>query len=358
MIKSISIRNMRLFESFEIDEFKRFNLIVGGANSGKTSLIESLFLLIGASNPQLAPRINGYRNISMASSQFWSSLFRNLDMNNEIVISGQLQVGGESESRRLTLKPYYGGERPNGKTGDESELRQPSVSSLSKPEATGVEYHTEMHRGGAVTEAFDLYVAEFGAGPLRWSQPNDYEEPILGIYLGPMTMGSGLVDRFSNLVISKEVDEVLEVMRKLDPRIKKLELAEEQIWCDVDLPKLVPLGLWGGGFHNLLSIMLAFHNCKNGVVLLDEIETGLHYSGMDLLWRATKEAARKFDVQVIATTHSYECVRAFNSVAREELAIQDDHALFRLEREREQTNVIRIGMDALDAAIDSNWEVR
>lgn len=51
MITSLHIKNFRGFEDLEVKGLKRVNLFAGRNNSGKTSLLEAVFLLGGPNNP-------------------------------------------------------------------------------------------------------------------------------------------------------------------------------------------------------------------------------------------------------------------------------------------------------------------
>jgi AAA15 family ATPase/GTPase len=64
----------------------------------------------------------------------------------------------------------------------------------------------------------------------------------------------------------------------------------------------------GDGMWRMLAMAIAITHCKGGVLLIDEIDTGLHYSVMSQMWRLIYNAAKDLDVQVFATTHSYDCV--------------------------------------------------
>lgn len=70
-----------------------------------------------------------------------------------------------------------------------------------------------------------------------------------------------------------------------------------------------PLGSYGDGMRRLLALSISLIRAKGGYLLVDEIDTGLHYSVMADMWRLVAEAARQFGVQVFATTHSFDCVR-------------------------------------------------
>jgi len=70
----------------------------------------------------------------------------------------------------------------------------------------------------------------------------------------------------------------------------------------------VPIGSMGDGMWRMLAMAIAISQCKGGVLLVDEIDTGLHYTVMSKMWSLIYNTARELDVQVFATTHSYDCV--------------------------------------------------
>ncbi len=70
----------------------------------------------------------------------------------------------------------------------------------------------------------------------------------------------------------------------------------------------VPIGSMGDGMWRMLAMAIAISQCKGGVLLVDEIDTGLHYTVMSQMWSLIYNTARELDVQVFATTHSYDCV--------------------------------------------------
>jgi AAA15 family ATPase/GTPase len=64
----------------------------------------------------------------------------------------------------------------------------------------------------------------------------------------------------------------------------------------------------GDGMWRMFVLAVAITQCKDGTLLVDEIDTGLHYSVMAQMWKLIFDAAKEFNVQVFATTHSYDCV--------------------------------------------------
>ena len=106
--------------------------------------------------------------------------------------------------------------------------------------------------------------------------------------------------------------------------------------------------------------MLKIEECRrsrDGVVLIDEIENGLYYSAQQKLWEAILSWAHELNVQVFATTHSWECIRAFNACAESTL-FESEAKLFRIERKDDTFRTVEYTKDILTESLDSNWEVR
>jgi len=114
----------------------------------------------------------------------------------------------------------------------------------------------------------------------------------------------------------------------------------------------------GGGMFRLLSIILAIFDSRNGVVLIDEIENGFSYTSQGILWNAIIEAAREFNVQIFATTHSMECVRAYSSSYSEKKNNKDTIRLYRIEKKQEDFKIIAYNYKQLKTSLESGWEVR
>jgi AAA15 family ATPase/GTPase len=106
----------------------------------------------------------------------------------------------------------------------------------------------------------------------------------------------------------------------------------------------------------LASLVLAIGNAPKGVVLVDEIENGLHHSILPKVWRAIGEVARQFNTQVFATTHSLECIMAAHRAFSE--SERYDFRLHRLERINETIRAVTYDQETLEAAIETGLEVR
>jgi len=112
----------------------------------------------------------------------------------------------------------------------------------------------------------------------------------------------------------------------------------------------------GGGMVRLTNLAVYIGNAPNGVVLVDEIENGLHYSVMFKIWKAIALAARESDAQVFATTHSWECIKAAHQAFT--LDGKYDFRLHRLGRIDGKIGAVTYDQETLDAAIKAGLEVR
>ena len=81
----------------------KLNLVVGENNSGKTTLLEALFLLVGISNPQLTLSINSLRYLDLIGDVSWKSFFKDLDLDNKISLSAKFN---DESQRNLEIKPH------------------------------------------------------------------------------------------------------------------------------------------------------------------------------------------------------------------------------------------------------------
>jgi AAA15 family ATPase/GTPase len=88
LLKNLNIANFRGFDALEIEGLSKINLFIGQNNSGKTSVLEALFLLAGMSNSALPSNINGFRGLNMLSPKQLKYLFHKLKLENKPSLKG------------------------------------------------------------------------------------------------------------------------------------------------------------------------------------------------------------------------------------------------------------------------------
>ena len=119
---------------------------------------------------------------------------------------------------------------------------------------------------------------------------------------------------------------------------------------------MIPVTQLGQGFNRLLDIYSEIVVSDAKVLLIDEIENGLHHSVMPVIWKGLFLAAKEFDVQIFATTHSWECILAADEAAR--AGENYDLALIRLDRVKEDIKATVIDEKSLSTAKELHWEMR
>jgi len=125
-------------------------------------------------------------------------------------------------------------------------------------------------------------------------------------------------------LVSPDIEEV--AMVGIGESVRRPQIAKVRSH-QFDLP--VPLRTFGDGVNRLFGIILSLCNAKNGVLLIDEFENGLHYSVQSRVWEIIFRVAGYLNIQVFATTHSMDCVRAFQEAATES---PHDGVLIRLDQ--------------------------
>lgn len=167
-------------------------------------------------------------------------------------------------------------------------------------------------------------------------------------------------ERFGNLDVIGKHEILLEALKTFEPRLRRLSVlvigGVPMIHGDIGLNRLLPLPEMGDGMTRLAEIILAIGNAPNGMVLVDEIENGIHHSKMPDVWRTIDKASQLFNTQVFATTHSLECIKAAHNVFKEKDVY--DLKVHRLERTDATVRALTYGKDELDAAFEIMLEVR
>lgn len=118
----------------------------------------------------------------------------------------------------------------------------------------------------------------------------------------------------------------------------------------------VTLKSLGEGASRLFSLALAAANAHDGVLLIDEVEIGIHYTLQLELWRFLASLSKEFNVQIFATTHSEDAVNAFGIVLHEDP--ESDGQLVRLQSRRGVIQAVSFDTDELDHARESGSELR
>ena len=183
-------------------------------------------------------------------------------------------------------------------------------------------------------------------------------------FLGPGLPGNSKLARFwDNVALTKEEGLSLKALRLMDDSIERVAVVGEDrrlgrrvVVKLRDHPRPVPLKSLGDGVTRLFAAGLALVNSRDGFLVVDEAENGIHYSVQLDFWRMVLRAAHLHNVQVLATTHSLDCVNGFAHAATE---LDDvEGVLVRLERDGDEVRSVEYTEEDLETAAEQDIEVR
>ena len=123
-----------------------------------------------------------------------------------------------------------------------------------------------------------------------------------------------------------------------------------------DHDERVPLRSLGDGALRVFGVAAALANCTDGFLLIDEAENGLHHAIQLDFWRMVLRVAHKNNVQVVATTHSFDCISGFADAAAESAEVEG--RLIRLSQRDGQLMTVEYSERDLTVATERLIEVR
>ena len=373
VLDSLEISGFRAFDQLEIDHLGRVNLIVGKNNVGKSCLLEALRLYAHRGAPQ--------------------TLLRTLDARDEL---GEVREGDSVESYIRALGHLFHGWRIFRAYGRTDEfIISPLKSKHSKLVISTAWYYPDQNGGRNVLRHIDprqpllIDVEPEDTLPgldIKLGEENLLSVPLNRFFTGipySLLRGSLQIDEvpcrfissdglshrkiaalWDDIALQPEESDVLKGLDILSPDIERLNLLGHGERRNERIPMVrikeapmpIPLRSLGEGMNRLFGILLALANAKHGLLLIDEVDSGLHYSVHKNLWRLIFQVAQRLDVQVFATTHSWDCIAGFQQSAQE--LAQETGMLIRLENRQGHIVPVVFDEDRLAIATRQDIEVR
>ncbi len=258
MLENIHIQNFRCFEDFKAEGFERINLIGGENNSGKTCFLEGIQCI----------------NINLVTiAQQRNQSIPLLSITNFNTVSRDIKISFKSD------KNY------------ENEIN------LS-------ETYTDANRVGELLKANIQYIK--------------------GEIKNPQFKVAKIINKYDSAFPNPSIVSLVEILQMIDPKVEGLHALNDDDLAIVISKQAISLNDFGDGFKYLLNYFVNFIDKKHSgdssetILLIDEVENGIHYSIHYDFWKAIFKLSAELNVQVFATTHSLEMIQQFNKVAKEE----------------------------------------
>ena len=146
-------------------------------------------------------------------------------------------------------------------------------------------------------------------------------------------MTNNLASDLTELFRRNKKDVVLALLKLFDERINGIEILTDDVYIGFDgMAEMLPTRVTGDGLRRYLSIVASSANPMIDMILIDEIDNGLHYSVYKKLWQALFALATSTNKQVFVTTHSKETLGYLNEMLEEHAEYQQEMRLFTLAR--------------------------
>jgi hypothetical protein len=367
ILNSLEVSRFRVFQRLKIEYLGRVNLITGKNNVGKSCLLEALWLYARRGSPTLIAQLLAARDESVRPL-------------------ARPEAGGDSEDQTLNIKYLFYGR------GDIREPVEPiEIGPIDSP-------------GERLRLAVGWYLTQVGEGGrreyqlLQQDQYHTAESPSLGLRIQVGAQESviprfdAFLDRRSGrppepkgipcvyvpangleplqiaalwdaVALTPLEEEVLMSLRTIAPDVERVNLVGDQEYtrrrvptakiAGVDVP--LPLRSLGEGMNRLFGLSLALVNAKEGFLLIDEIDSGLHFTVHPSVWKLIFRVARQLNIQVVATSHSWDMIEAFQKAASED---PEEGVLVRLSRRGEAIVPTVFREDELAVVTRDRIEVR
>ena len=374
-LPDLTIRGFRGIDELEIPRLGRVTLLAGKNGVGKTTVLDAVRVFASrARYGTLGERLRDRDEVSPVLDDDgrrvlepdWGALFHGRN-----AVDSRISIGGRDEHLRIDTT------RPSAFLSEDESTRLARVIPRAvaddglqtlKVAFQGLEWLLPcfIEPDGSSISLFDRY----SRGMMRpnWFRPGDEPPPeITCESLGPGLMANEVIaPLWDNVALSDDEDQAVRALSLVLPgdvdgismigddrgrrewRRAIVKLASHE--------RPVPLKSLGDGAMRLFGVALAIANSRDGFLLIDEVENGLHHTLQRDLWRMVLQAAHENNVQVLATAHSWDCVRGFAHAASEN---EDAEGLLvRIRRVPAGLRAVEYSEERLRVAAEQGIEVR
>ncbi len=356
MIKSLRLNNFKQFASLTLDGMKRITLIGGKNNTGKTSLLEALYIFHDRFNPDVILKQfawRGINSVNLSPESLWSPIFISHNMSTPIEME---VVKGETKERLTieylpTVKKRISSTSNSGGMSRQIQTKQKA----SPPESLAFTYYQNDKETGKSYLSINGKDLDLQTDEFSYASPG-------ATFIASGAQRSPVDDatRFGKLDMRGSTEGLFDALRIVAPELTSLSTISHGSYAlihgDTGLSRKTPVAFMGEGTSKLLSILLAIATSEDGVVLIDEIENGWHYSLFPAIWRAIASMAKKVNCQIVATTHAYEVLKSLETGLGEDY--KESATYIRLDRLDGGAVPKTYSAEMLAAALEREWEVR
>lgn len=328
-LSSFEIRGFRAFEYLNLDRLGRVNLFVGKNNVGKTCLLEALWVYANQGSPSVLWSLLEGRDEGALFSELQPTTAE--DVENQISSVRYLFYGRQQPKIGLQKMEFGPSQCPEQQVS----IKFTWAESVTEEQGNRRIREVERMEYGIDTVPALLIQSEKNnnlvllnrmvAHNFRDQFSLQMENPCIFVPANGLTIGN-IGKYWDHITLGPLESDVLGTMKMIEPDIERINLISNprnsRLRERIPIVKIsscdspVPLRSLGEGMNRMFGMALAMVNAKDGILLVDEIESGLHYSILPEMWGFIFHAARQLNVQVFATTHSWDCITGFQQAAQ------------------------------------------
>lgn len=350
--KSIVINNYRNLRHVNLHKLSRVNIIGGMNGVGKTSLLESIFILLDRVDPMVLIKPAIFRNFVMDFDSEGKRIFSEGDSSRNITIAAHTKSGRE----QLTIS---------------SGALQEPLPPINVPLNEGRPISPTIQATSGLTVSFSLNQHQEGKaiffknaqGIMTQVTKPFSPVSVRGSFISPSSryIQPDLAERFTEVVQAGQLEKLVEAVRVVQPKLTNLQLLQVSgqalIHGNVGVGQEIPINMLGDGALTIACIVMHIIATRGGVLLIDEFDAAVHFSVLRKIWYMISTLSAKFNAQLFVTTHSRECIQAAND-GFVDSGRQSDLGYCRLDRIDQGVSATIYEPNELDAALKAEWEIR
>ncbi len=283
----IEIIAYKHFKNFKMNGFKQVNIIAGFNNSGKTTLLEAIYFLT------IQNDMSAFLDLVRLKNKFKDEL-------NPIWLNQIL-------NHKINLKAIYNG--VNNSVEIQNKETQEEIDKISYVSTINIVSTVNQEKNSSKIHLYSNKEPILHFKNIKYLCFSMFKSPYFYSH-------DDLVNSFTE-ALDKGIDKkIIKFIQKIDKAIEDIFFVKEN-----GIERFVvrssryegnrDITSFGEGLQRIFEISLAFASCRNGVLLIDELETAIHKSLLIDFTNFIQELAKGFNVQVFATSHSKECIDAF-----------------------------------------------
>lgn len=366
MITEVLIENFRCFGRTKIKGFGSVNLIGGQNNSGKTALLEALFLCMYPT-PIAIALLRKFRNendklIKLANNQVWDYLFFNQDKTRPAVITTNNNNGIENILELLATKNIDAilqnseAISKNTKSNRIMEILQQKFANNFILQLKG----TNNQQNYALYLLPDVEEGKIGS---LGDPVVDFELDQSPFFHTHIRLSDQSLASLCDVLTDYQKTELESILNKIDNSIVGYEIGAPGGIPLIRLKransKSMPIGMFGDAVRRLIELMLVLLTTNQHTIFIDEIENGIHYTAQQAVWDMLFKIADERNIQIFATTHNKEMIESFAKIAQKQ-SPNNKGVYFELYRNGYNGEIVTESLDseAMLYAIKNNEKLR